>query len=379
MINKSSDIKNFIIKLNDRNIQRKRESGITSYVLSSVLIVCIYKLFSNSEKLLTSTQYFPENLKNSIWLICYLFNLLLLLGGLVYTLFPTFENFKNVKLIKASRTEPYVFLSLILAFPFSLALTIYTLITNESDSTIFKIYCYLLIFFGLIGLIMTYVLFTKNKNPEFKIKSTPQPSEKIIYIILYLFIFIICTYSTYLIYTLTVECKVEIIKLIILAYLTYVIIERILQVNTFDKHFSQMEDFEYEIVLRGLEEDQIRKEFQERFSGFLISDWIGHQTSIFLNRIKTYKEDIDFNSNLLFNLELEFQNNWDNPKYGTTKKFYENRIKAITVLFNDQNQNQIKILKDTINLNFLDIESSERSRTYNLISDITNYEFSDNN
>lgn len=32
----------FISKINDRNLQRKRESGLTGYVLISALVICFY-------------------------------------------------------------------------------------------------------------------------------------------------------------------------------------------------------------------------------------------------------------------------------------------------------------------------------------------------
>ena len=98
------EMKSFITKLNDRNIQRKRESGVTSYVLFSVLILALYKVFSHSEYLLMNTFFNVKNLNQSIWLVCYTFNLLFSLGGLIHHFLPSNKNFTNLLILAQMRS-----------------------------------------------------------------------------------------------------------------------------------------------------------------------------------------------------------------------------------------------------------------------------------
>lgn len=102
-----------ISKINDRNIQRKRELGLTGYVLISALIICLYKLFKHSEFLLIDSVYASENVSKSIELLCYTFNILFLSGVMIYQLFPNLKTLNHIKLIKKNKTEGYVFFSMI--------------------------------------------------------------------------------------------------------------------------------------------------------------------------------------------------------------------------------------------------------------------------
>lgn len=41
------DLKDYIVKLNDRNIQRQRETGFTLYAILGAIIFCIFYLIDN--------------------------------------------------------------------------------------------------------------------------------------------------------------------------------------------------------------------------------------------------------------------------------------------------------------------------------------------
>ena len=57
----SKDLRDYIIKLNDRNIQRQRETGFTLYAILGAIIYCIYFLIDNIEVIFvikTSDDYY---------------------------------------------------------------------------------------------------------------------------------------------------------------------------------------------------------------------------------------------------------------------------------------------------------------------------------
>ena len=97
-------MRNFISKLNDRNLQRKRESGVTSYVLYSILILCLYKLFKHLEKInFSEIINFSENL---ILFCCYVSNGLIAILIIISSLFDVKEKiFSNLRIIKKKNEE----------------------------------------------------------------------------------------------------------------------------------------------------------------------------------------------------------------------------------------------------------------------------------
>lgn len=119
-------MKDFISKLNDRNLQRKRESGFTSYVIYSVFLLVLYKLFKIFEYFLIRTEYEPDNLSNTIWLICFTFNALFNLGYSINLLFPNLLklysllpfrfNFNNLHLFHHSDKHGFIYYIFILHF-----------------------------------------------------------------------------------------------------------------------------------------------------------------------------------------------------------------------------------------------------------------------
>ncbi len=120
-----SEIRPLISKINDRNIQRKRESGFTTYALLSVVIVVVYHVF---------------------------------------TIFPTIEFYKdtNVKIIVFSILSNICLYSLFIIKMFSNidAITIKIFRTNPKKPIHLNIILYFIIFFT-IG-IFFYSLFLKQ-------------------------------------------------------------------------------------------------------------------------------------------------------------------------------------------------------------------------
>lgn len=109
----NSNLKNFITKLNDRNLQRKRESGITSYVLFSVLIFCSYKLYKNLSFYLINDLDFKLN--ESIHLICFISNSLIAANYIFGTFQTEKRQFSNLKVIKYDKKN-LIFLVILFYF-----------------------------------------------------------------------------------------------------------------------------------------------------------------------------------------------------------------------------------------------------------------------
>lgn len=287
-------MKELITKINDRNIQRKRESGLTGYVLISGLIICLYKLFKHSEFLLNSSVYERENLHKSVELICYTFNILFFSGVLIYYLFPNLKTLNHIKFLKENKTEGYIFLSMFLSYFIGTTLILYILFTKQNPQKGFYTYCVFIFLFNLISWFTFYLLVKNDKLKPWTIQAKQDKYKNSIIVSIIFVSLIVTSVSSFFAYQIEISYKSQIIKIIILAYFSYVIIEKMLQVNSNDLFYSKLEAFEYEIKLRKVEDDdQIRKEFQERFTGFMVIEWINNQIKLAEFRLLTYRENIE--------------------------------------------------------------------------------------
>lgn len=192
-------MKDFISKLNDRNLQRKRESGLTSYVIYSIFILILYKLFTNTEFLLTTSEYEPKNVKNVLWLICFTFNALFNLGYTINYLFPNISVFENIRLFKKTKIDYYVFLSFLLSFPLGFFLICYTYFTIPLNSILFNIYSLYILLINIYGIYITINLYINSKKNELLVTQKRKQISIIPNIIDMLLSFIIIGISSYFI------------------------------------------------------------------------------------------------------------------------------------------------------------------------------------
>ena len=169
-------MRNFISKLNDRNLQRKRESGITSYVLYSILILCIYKLFKHLERI--NIEDFVSSQENILFFYCFSFNGLLGLYMIINSSFDVKEKiFSNLKIIKNNNDEfnLYSFLLTILFFAISLSLTLFSLKNFKEPSMFLETYFWILISLNIIPIIMIISeIFGNDKKHKLETKMKNQ-------------------------------------------------------------------------------------------------------------------------------------------------------------------------------------------------------------
>lgn len=283
----------FISKINDRNLQRKRESGLTGYVLISALVICFYKLFTHFEYLLNNSIYATENFTKSIELVFYTFNVMISSAVVINVLFPTLKTLNSIKVLKPVKIENYVIFSMTLTYFLNTILLIYVLLTIQISPNGFYFYCFLIFLLTFFGWSALYQILKSNKSKELKIEKEQIKLKNIILALTIIVSLIVSICSINYIYNLSIDYKSEMIKIVALLYISFVVIERILMINTNDLFYSKLEDFEYEIELRKLTEEEVRREFQERFSGFLVNDYMEHQMKLAEYRLLTFKENIE--------------------------------------------------------------------------------------
>lgn len=179
--------------------------------------------------------------------------------------------------------------------------------------------------------------------------------------------FITIGMSIYFIYNIEIEFKAELIKLLILLYLGYAIIEKILQTNINDHYIRKLEDFEYEIKLKQYDDERISREFQNNFIGFFINDWIETQNKIFEFRKYTKEENVYFLHEQFQELEREFGDK-NNEEFISREFDLKEKGRRTLIIYNNNCKQQLQLLKDTLRKNCNDLEVIERHSIIKLIN-----------
>ncbi|KIX20637.1 hypothetical protein SY27_12100 [Flavobacterium sp. 316] len=284
-------MKNYVSKLIDRNLQKKRESGITSYVLYSVLILVLYKI----------TQLYPEiPFKKNFWdvlkIITPTFNICL---GLFFILSIYFETTKHISSIRVKLNtnkrnlldEFLIILVILLPLGFSILLAYHEYFHLKTYNW------YSIIISVLEGLffIITFLFLLYGQKQINKIEIT-EGSSKInddrdsFSIIIYLLSFFIITYSIISLFGINSNIpKLSVFIFSILFYSVFFIILKIFQLKEGDNLIKALENFEYEINVKNISENDIKIGLQKNYFGFLINDWITYNYQL----ISSFETGID--------------------------------------------------------------------------------------
>lgn len=196
---------------------------------------------------------------------------------------------------------------------------LFTIFTKQDPQSGFYWYCISIFVLNLFGWLAISQIIRNEKSSVPKINVEQKKLKNLILSITILISLTTSLISSFFIYNLLIEYKSEIIKITILVYFSYVIIEKMLEVNSNDLFYSKLEAFEYEIKLRQVENNElIRKEFQQKFSGFLVNEWIQEQIKIAEFRLLTFKENIHHLNSQIIDV--------DNNEF--TDEKLENKLKA---------------------------------------------------
>lgn len=292
-------MRNYISKINDRNLQRKRESGLTTYALYSVLLLIIYK---------SAEQYPIIPFKSNFWEVTYIFTCtinILLSITIIYSVYElTLGHLSSIRLILKSNQsdrllENILQLTTFLLLPVTLnGLTFYHQFQYKNNFNWF-----FLILGAILALVTILVLFLKRK--ERKINHTYEVFEgtgnvgtdkDFVSILLYTFGTIVISFSLFYAFTFqtTIAKNLTVIYCTLLYSIPLILI-KIIDLRKNDSFTTSLENLEYEINVRNLSDDEIRERLQKNYMGFLLSEWIAYNTkhlADFQNEVTTKKGEI---------------------------------------------------------------------------------------
>ncbi len=310
------EIKNYISKINDRNLQRKRESGLTTYALYSVLILIFYQIIQIYPTISFKTKFF-ENLI----VVAYTLNIYIFIFFCVGVYGMTNGHPLSIRVI-SNNNKKFLFEQL---FAWT-ALYLPPIATISSLIIIFINYNtldgYFLAVSSLYSLVFFLILIGKfkkrNINETYKIfeGTGRQDTDKDLpTIILYLISLIIICFSCYYLFFHNLNGKLNIFTFTLLVFSFFIIIDRVFILRKSDSLTTALEDLEYEINIKELTDSEIRERLQKNYMGFLLSDWIIYNIQLvndFKISVEKGKREIDLLSKRLekidkTNLLLEYK------------------------------------------------------------------------
>lgn len=279
------DLKDYIVKLNDRNIQRQRETGFTLYAILGVIIFCIIFLIDN---LTTFVSVINDAAYLNIAIITANSLFILLIFFLYYSTKTSGRRltkiFPNRELLKLNLEEFPIIIGLC-----SISALNFIFLSHSQN----RLHYYYLLSFGILTGLNTVSPFAinlfKNIHRRKKIKKGFSIEEInftlfseqtvrafsisfLVYAILLSFFFIIVLFNIR--FNLESKQAAEVIKYVILFYGFLFLIETMIEINKKQRDNIQLEDFEMEIYFERLSNEDIAKRFEHEFSGIPFSKWI---------------------------------------------------------------------------------------------------------
>ena len=103
-------MRTYITKLNDRNLQRRKATGITNYVMYSLIVLILFKIFSTVPKI--SAEIDIWNLTKVLW---YSFNFSFASYFIYFSFTYSFNNSSSIRILNYSKDNESYFIKIIAA------------------------------------------------------------------------------------------------------------------------------------------------------------------------------------------------------------------------------------------------------------------------
>ena len=296
------DLKEYIVKLNDRNIQRQRETGFTLYAIFGGIIFCFFYLIDNLSVL--------ASIKNDIHYL----NVTIIASNSLFLLTLFYFSYETAtrrqKLTKIFPFQEPLKIELgdftyFLAFGLISTLNFIFIIHHQN-----KLHNFYLWLFGIISglnIISPFVIniirqirrWKKNKKGlSVEIIDFTFFNSKIIKAIsigFLLYAVVLSAFSLLVLFNikLALDAKSigEIVKYVTIFYAGLFLINTLINIKSTQNDNNQLEDFEKEIFFENISNADITKKFEQDFSGIPFSKWLTDKHIEIMNYFHTKTQE----------------------------------------------------------------------------------------
>ncbi len=262
-----------ISKINDRNIQKRRESGFTVYALTSIVIILTYYLI---ETLLSVS--IRINFSAKLTFLSLSFNVCFGLLFIYYFYAITQNDSTAIKLIKRDERKESIienFCEFSMIFiPMILSFFVLYLNLRKLDW-----YFYVINIVWILILLIFFIPTHKKISSEYEVieYKTNSSDRDIFAIIIYIMVLILLI-SPIIYYTLNIGHfafpKLGFIKIAAILILLPLIFSKIFDLNKHDLKSGALEKLESEVYLNDLSDIQIKEILQDNYLGIGFENWI---------------------------------------------------------------------------------------------------------
>ena len=355
-------MKEYITKLIDRNLQRKRESGITNYALYSILIILIYKIIESIPRIA-----FNYDKVNILMIIGFSYNLFLSIFMVLISTNDTKKRKNDLKIYYKDRNSNFeigIFLIGILMPSILNFINFFNSFGFDSNIQVYFLATSVISIF-LIAVFISILFYSREQKLD--IKGEDLDAGIIYNLVFYTLIVLSITSSVFFLYTFksfTIR-KFDIFLFALYLFGIYVVMEKIIEASNNDNLIKSLEDLEYEIYVKGLDDSEIKNKLQSNYFGFLLQDWIDlkhEELKIFeeyhidcCEKIKADEKELLTIDCSKYAIECEGRQNQiiENKKNlaKDTANFYSNKIKQIQNVVNTKKlkrENEIALVSNLI-------------------------------
>lgn len=310
----SKDLRDYIVKLNDRNIQRQRETGFTLYAIFGALVYCIYFLIDNLKVLqLIKTTYDY-------------FLVMTITSNVLFALFILSMSFHvGTRKTKITKIFPYRE-PLKIEFSDIPLFLIFIIISYLNFFSIqfspFRLFTWSLYLFGIIvtlNLLSPFVVVLIGKINIYSKKKKGNSIEKIDFtafnqttinrfsISFFLYSLVLFTFVFLSIFNAELNCDVDnlslTIKYTLIFYGFLYLIKLAINISSLQGRNSELENFEKEIFFEKLSEEEIAKRFEHEFDGIPFSKWVSDKQTEIITYFDTKRKEFLNTDVLILNVD----------------------------------------------------------------------------
>lgn len=299
-------MRDYIIKLNDRNLQRKKASGITNYVMYSLIFLIVFKIFDLIPKVNGDVDVL-----GSVEVIWYTLNLAFAVYFIYLSFLASFSNSSSIRILRYSKDNDSYFIKILIVITLLSPvvpgiITLYYRYSSEELRVTF-LEKPLIIMDFLNVLFVLGVLIVKNKDRLDIFRHTKKDKHdglsKTAFAVSVLVIFAALSSLIHLEKLREVD-KLNLFTITLMCFAILVIFEKIIERYKYDIFARDLENLEYEIFVKDLSDKEVRVILQKKYMGFLINDYL----ELKQEELDKKEENFQEQENFILNKQEELKN-----------------------------------------------------------------------
>lgn len=308
------DLKDYIVKLNDRNIQRQRETGFTLYAIWGSIVFCVFYLIDNIEipfGIYTNNKFLNVAVfsANAIFII-----------SLFYFSYGTATRRQTLTKIFPYKRPFNIDIS---DYPFFiLYLTISILnfwLLGQQQNTWHKIFLWIFMLLTFLNVLSPFVIKLFGNLSRRRKKKKGHTIEEFDFTffnkkVIRIFSIIFLSYATILsVYWFFVAFKIHfclnskqiaaISKYLVIYFAFLFLIKKAMEIKSKEHDNNQLEDFEKEIFFENISNEDIAKRYEKDYDGIPFSKWITEKQLEIMDFFENKRQDFLAQNLLLINVD----------------------------------------------------------------------------